>query len=326
MDWGVWLAFALATVGSAQTDWKQVCASATAAPLNAPETGNLQGCDSTALYYGFDRPPDWNAALRCAYSQRAHPQPTQADPFYGPGVLAMLYANGRGVPRNYELSIRFTCENTWAAPAEMEGRIAHLEKLRAGQGDGKDFDLCDDATSGMMGGFCEGIRQQFLTAKRRQERDAITASWPASVKEAFQSLEVADEAFVQASGYNEVDRSGSLREAFSLEEEGRLRDRFLATLRRFASGEVAAASASEYRDADRSLNEAYQRIQHAPDSSWEGTTVKPSGIRDTERLWMKLRDAWVEFARVGFPQLTEDTVRAEITRLRAGQLRDMARQ
>jgi len=307
----------LASLAWAQSDWRKVCADATSAPLTVPENGgDLRKCDSTALYYGFDRPPDWKAALECAYYQRAHPHPNQADPFAGPGVLTMLYANGLGVPRNYDLAIRFACENTWAAEAEMQGRIAHLEKLRDGHADAKDFDLCDDATSGLMAGECEWVQQQFLNARRRKEMDAISVNWPPPIKQAFKSLEAAEEAFVQASGYHEVDLSGSARAAFSLEEQGRLRDQFLATIQRFAAGQAT----SDYQNADRSLNDAYQRIQQAPDSFWQWGTVKPSGIRDTERLWIQLRDAWVEFARQAFPRLSADAVRTEITRQRTAQL------
>lgn len=101
-------AFALiAAVTSAQTtaqrpekNWSQVCARSTAAPLtpsfaHVEAESNLPHCDSTALYYGFDHPADWAAALQCAYWQRAHPRPSEGHPFYGPGVLTTLYANGR---------------------------------------------------------------------------------------------------------------------------------------------------------------------------------------------------------------------------------------
>jgi hypothetical protein len=143
----------------------------------------------------------------------------------------MLYANGRGVPRDYNLAIRFACENTWAGDTEMELRIGHLEQLT-------NFDLCDDATSGLMMGACEFIHRQFSAADRRRELDLISATWSAQVKEAFKSLAAAEDDFVSARSGNEVDRSGTGREAFSLEEEGRLRDQFPINLRFFAHGEV----------------------------------------------------------------------------------------
>lgn len=103
----------------AEKNWKQVCQRAVAVALSPhtfahPRSENwLRHCDSEALYYGFAAPPDFPAALQCAYYERAHPKPSMGDPFYGPGVLMMLYANGKGVPRDYDLAIRFACENTW---------------------------------------------------------------------------------------------------------------------------------------------------------------------------------------------------------------------
>ncbi len=90
----------------------------------------------------------------------------------------MLYANGFGVERNYDLAIRFSCENASAAEAEMEGRIGHLEYLRDHPGvKAKRFDLCDDATSGLMEGQCAYIDEQPRIAKRERRIKALSAHW-----------------------------------------------------------------------------------------------------------------------------------------------------
>jgi hypothetical protein len=52
--------------------------------------------------------------------------------------------------------------------------------------------------------------------------------------------------------------------------------------------------------------------------------VKPDGIRETERKWVALADAWSEFARQAYPNLDTNTVRAQIIRLRLHQLRSLA--
>src|SRR6185437_3261142 len=141
-----------------EKSWKQVCQRALAAPIKLPAFTRvrskawLQHCDSEALYYGFSAPPDFVGALQCAYYERANPKPSNGDPFYGPGVLMMLYANGKGVLRNYSLAIRFACENTWTADAEMEYRLGRLEHLRDTRAVRTRFDLCDDGTSGLTEG------------------------------------------------------------------------------------------------------------------------------------------------------------------------------
>lgn len=312
---------------SAQTaDQDPVCAQALAHPLTPPsfpspmKETQLKNCDSQALYYGFDRPPDFAAALQCAFYQRAHPDPTVGDPFAGPGVLTMLYANGKGVKRDYDLAIRFACENTWAAPAEMSSRIAHLLKMRATHSVTSKFDLCDDATSGLMEGACESVSQDFADAKRQQELKTIERAWPAEVQQSFKTLQKAEADFEEARVQNEVDLSGTGRAAFELQDQGRLRAQFVINLKRFAKGDIPHASSADAEAVDRKLNDVYQQIQQAPDKSWQYTTVKPSGIRKTQRVWLKLRDEWGDFAHSAFPGLDRTSVVAQLTRLRLHQL------
>ena len=71
----------------------------------------LRGCDAEALYYGLGVSPDFVRARQCALEARQTPglpQPMDS------GILMMLYANGLGVPTNYDLALRFACE--WAEP------------------------------------------------------------------------------------------------------------------------------------------------------------------------------------------------------------------
>ena len=79
--------------------------------------------------------PTTRGALQCGWYERAHLDPSVGNMFEGPGILAMLYANGQGVPRNYDLAIRFACEGDWTAEAEQELRIgppgSHAEGVRA---------------------------------------------------------------------------------------------------------------------------------------------------------------------------------------------------
>jgi hypothetical protein len=325
----------LAVCGAQQTsdytpdkNWKQVCERAKAAPLpsitsSGPLTPDqLAKCDETALYYGLGLKPDYAAALRCGWSQRVHPQHTVGNMFYGPGVLTMLYANGQGVPRNYDLAIRFACENEWAADAENEYRIGHLERLRDSQSQSGTFDLCDDITSGLSDGACTNIRTKRADAARAPQIAAMLQRLPISAKSAFPSLEDSEHGFETARIQNEVDLSGTSRAAFQLTEKAKLRDQFLINLQRFGKGDITAASSADLAALDRQLNETYQRIQASPASKWEYGTIKPEGIHETERKWVSLADAWIAFARVAYPKLSETAVRVQLI-LRLHQLRSL---
>ena len=313
----------------ADGNWKQVCEVAKARELTK---GKLKGllsdeqlakCDETALYYGIGDKPDYAAALQCGWFQRTHPQNTVGNMFYGPGVLTMLYANGRGVTKDYDLAIRFACENDWAADAEMAYRIGHLKYLRDGGAENSSFDLCDDITSGLNDGVCTNIKARMAEVTRSREVDRIVSGLSDSAKAAFPVLQAAERAFEKARVENEVDLSGTSRAAFQLVEEAKLGDQFLINLKRFGKGETSAASEADVSVLDRKLNEAYQRIQRSPAGKWEFGTIKPGGIRETERKWIALVDAWTKFSCVAYPNLSATGIRAQLIRLRLHQLQSL---
>jgi hypothetical protein len=309
--------------------WEQVCKQSEAQPLTViqpvvPLVGDqLIHCDETALYYGLDKKPDYAAALQCGWFQRAHPQDTVGNMFYGPGVLTMLYANGRSVPQNYDLAIRFVCENRWASPAEMAYRVGHLEHLRNAGSSTAVFDLCDDITSGLSDGFCTSIRTRAADAARAKKIDEILKGLAPSAKSLFPSLQAAESAFEKARTEGEIDLSGTSRGAFQLIEEAILRDQFLINLQRFGRADIPATSEADLSLLDLNLNQTYQKIQHLPASKWEFGTIKPDGIRVTERTWISLVDAWIHFAQIAYPNLSTTQVRAQLIRLRLHQLRSL---
>ncbi|HEY0794195.1 MAG TPA: DUF1311 domain-containing protein [Acidisarcina sp.] len=319
-----------------EANWKQVCSAVTSQPFVAPAFDHpeaevhLKGCDETALYYGFDHPPDPQGALQCGYYQRAHPKPSYGDPFYGPGVLTMLYANGLGVDRNYDLAIRFACENSWAADAEMEYRIGHLEHLRDEHNTTAKVDLCDDGTSGLMMGACADVQEQFSDVHRALVLKTQSQRWAPQVREAFNLLQAAEKAYEDARTGKEVDRSGTGRAAFMLYEQGKLRDQFLINLHRFGEGTIPHATREQTEASDAKLNDVYHQLQDSygkwesqPQESWRAGTIRWEGISDTEDSWLKLRDAWIDFSRVAYPNLKADWVKSQLTHLRIHQLQSL---
>lgn len=310
---------------------EQICREALARPLQTPAFAHaksedaLKKCDERALYYGFGSRPDFQAALECGYFQREHPDPTVGDPFAGPGILSMLYANGKDVARDYNLAIRFACENKWAGESETDLRIARLMHLRDSHAKSSNFTLCDDGMSGLMEGACAGIREKFADVKRQKELETIERGWSASANAAFPHLQGAENEFEKARTDNEVDMTGTGRNAFWVEERGRLRDQFLINLRRFGRGDVPAASPSDARAQDLRLKSVFEKIEDSSSTDWKPTTIKPDGIKATEETWVKLRDAWLKFGRAAYPSLSPDTIRAQITRLRVHQLESLAK-
>lgn len=315
-----------------EKNWKAVCKTATATPLQAPalsgplSPAQVRTCDAAQFYYGDGvRKPEYAAALQCAWYGRAHADPTRGDMFAGTGTLTMLYANGYGVTRNYDLAIRFACEEPWAADAEQEYRIGHLEAMRAGA-DTKTFDLCDDVTSGLNMGACQAVTTQQHTGSRDAKIAAEVAGLPPSAKALFPALRGAEKAFEEARAGNEIDMSGTARGMFYEQELDTLAAQFLINLQRFHKQDVPVTAAADLQTLDSNLNATYQQLMKLPASRWDGYgTIKPEGIRDTERAWLKLVDAWVRFGREAYPQVSETSLRAQLIRLRLHQLQSLAK-
>jgi uncharacterized protein YecT (DUF1311 family) len=236
-------------------------------------------------------------------------------PFAGPGVLTMIYANGRGVPRNIDLASRFACE-AGGAPAEIASRLQHLEHLRTGRGVDA-FDLCDDITSGYMQGFCAAKEARFDDVRLALGLSALTAHWTAAEQAAVHALKAATDTFIVTHSNNEVDQSGTGRAAFVLERRSELKDGFLASLRACEAGQLPTFTAAHFRRADAELNAVYAKALKAGARG----TVTGSGIRATERVWLGYREAWVRFGAVKYPSTTADSWRAWLTRERATMLR-----
>lgn len=313
-----------------ERNWEAVCESAKAKPLQTPNlTGplspsQLPQCDTQKLYYGDGvQKPNYPAALQCGWYERTHPDPHVGDMFLGPGVLTMLYANGHGVPQNYGLAIRFACEDQWTSEAEGAARIGHLEAMRDGTDKGK-FDLCDDITSGLSMGACQAIDSMRYAGPRANKIAAEAAALPAPAKASLPALQRAEKAFEEERSGNEVDMSGTARGMFYEQELSTLSDQFLINLQRFRKDDVPAATPHDLAELDAKLNTAYRSLMNAPADKWEFGTIKPDGIRKTERAWLNLVDAWMRFGHAAYPQLSETRLRAQLIRLRLHQLQSLA--
>jgi len=308
-------------------DWEAVCKEISAKPASDPKLNGplspaqLSNCDSEALYYGFGSKPDYAAALQCAWYERAHPDTVSANMNRGVGVLTMLYANGRGTPKNIELAMQFACEQQWAAPAEMMGRLEHLNSIKDGRPQDPPFDMCDDGTSGLSMGKCAEVQQRFADAERDKKLGAITAKLTPAQRRLYDRVRAAEETFENMRTWSELDLSGSARVMFQLSDQGKLRDQFLINLQRFSKEDIPEATAADVKNLDSQMNTLYQKIMQAPEDTFSLGTVRREGIRDTQRAWLKLRDAWMEFAKSAYPRLTADRVMAQLIRLRLNQLR-----
>jgi uncharacterized protein YecT (DUF1311 family) len=102
------------------------------------------------------------------------------------------------------------------------------------------------------------------------------------------------------------------------QDRGRLRKQFLDDLQRFARGSAPPATAEDVKKLDAQMNAVYQKVTQ-PAVTFHGT-IKPEGVRETQRTWLRVRDTWMEFAKAAYPRLAPERVEAQLIRLRLNQL------
>ena len=95
---------------------KQMCASvkdvelpAADRPTPAEERRIGKAAPRSMLYFGFGRPADPVKARKCAYAEIDRDAKA---PIGGKAILMMVYANGKGVPRNFDARA-----SNWPAPS-----------------------------------------------------------------------------------------------------------------------------------------------------------------------------------------------------------------
>lgn len=318
------------STGNAQMEKEGASKATCDAILAKPFTPELDhtftlDCDSTSYYFGIGRPRDFVAARKCAYVERAHPNQVQANMFYGPGILSMIYANGQGIAPDFPLATRFTCEEGWASPAELEARLAILKHNEA-TNKIHTLDLCQTATSGLSEGTCTSITTRLHEVRRLEALHVFSDTLPPPALHSLRTLQAAEDTFDDLRSSNEVDLSGTGRAAFELMEQDKLRDQFFINLKRFNARTID--SPVPLATADRELNAVFDNLKHhLPPSDQQAAsftssdgTISFEGVQKTQRAWLSLRNAWVAFAKASPATATPDQVAAIITMQRVHQL------
>ena len=275
----------------------------------------LAGCDPEDLYYGITSPADPVKARLCAYRDAPADQTNPLD--RGKTVLMMIYANGSGAKRNLDLAMRLACE-LWSAPAELDTRLDHLERLRGERAEQSTFDICDDITSGFMMGSCAAHHQRVEKAKLDRKGKARMAGWSERDHAAWGRLRRTADAFFEARVGGEVDLSGTARAMFQFEAQGRLEEGLDLLAGKLEAGTLPAATPADFQAADGALNAAYRAAMRSdPDQLG---TVTTGAIKKAERAWLAYRDEWVRFGHAKYPTVRSEAIKTWLTRERTDQL------
>lgn len=312
------LLFSLCGGAFAAPSYEAQCQALGKTAYPAAEPDGLAGCSAVRLYYGIGTPVDHVRARQCALATPGDDQPFREDR----GVLMMVYANGQGVARDFTLARKAACE-AGGAPAEVAGRLEHLAEMEAGRSKGS-IDVCDDATSGYMGGWCASVANQLKEQKGGAGFAKMIAAWSAREKQAFAMLDSRASAFFDLRSVEEVDLSGTARSAFTIGEEARQREDFRLAVAAFEKGALPQGGDADFARLDARLNAVYRQLKALPEPRFG--TIRFEGIQRTQRAWLAYRDAWVAFGKVRYPQVAPNAWRAYFTRKRIAMLEGLLEQ
>jgi hypothetical protein len=273
---------------------------------------------SKDYYYGIGVPIDYVNARYLAFKEL---EDSTSETIGGPAILMMLYANGYGVKKNFDISLRLACANIWSAPAELEYRTAHLKRLKQYNIDTV-FSICDDITSGMMSGVCEDLNTTIQEWGRQRVLDSVTVNWPAKDTAALSKLYKVAEVFFNTRVNNEIDLSGTMRAAFQSAEQNALEKDFLNEIVEAGAHAFPASSDKDFAAADSMLNITYKQIMEKKVGPYDWGTVTKEGIKTTERKWIVYKEAWVKFGQVVCPGVSESSIQTFFTKQRMEELKD----
>lgn len=276
---------------------------------------------SCAAYDYYDKlaqatatPAEWAGVRACAVAAHDY------------AILSMLFANGLGVARDLDVATQYACRDG-GAPAEVEGRVAHLQAFKKSPPANR-YDQCDDITSGYMMGICAGIAGRQQDKLRNADVARLRGQLTAPQAVLFDRLLAAMRAFAQART-REIDLSGTARGMQALEVEASEKDWLQEHLAACEQGHAKLPPPQQFAAQDAALNRAYQAVMTAkpadpahPDRLRDSTATK-TDVRAAQRLWLIYRDAWVRFAALRYPAIAADSLKADLTASRVKQLDGM---
>jgi len=285
---------------------KQLCASVkdVALPASdrpmAAEEKVLANCSSVDAYYGFGEPADPVKARKCAYAEVDR---GEKNLLRGRSILMMVYANGKGASRNFDVALKLAC-SIGGAPGDSAGRVYQLDRLRKANWAGDNFSVCDHSSGRELYEQCAILQGRFDQDEREQKLKELSAKWSPREHKALHVLLKEAASFFKTQASYGVD----LEATFEIQEETFLWNNFLSMLEQFERGELPKSSPEEFRRAEAGESAAFRQTQTGSAAHW-GTVTRES-LRKSEDAWRRYSAAWLAFARQKYPGVSEQSWKA----------------
>ena len=260
----------------------------------------LAKCVSVDLYYGFGQPADPVKARKCAYAEMDRDAKA---PIGGKAILMMIYANGNGATRNFDVATKLAC-SLGGGPGDDAGRVYQLDRLKKQNWAGNSFSVCDHSSARELYEQCAILSERFDKVERDQKFNDLIAAWKPAEKKAFHAFMEEANKFYEVQAKNGVNLEGT----FEIQEEIFFKNNLLSSLQAFERGELPNYTAEEFQKAEAAEQAAYQRTQTGDVAQW-GTVTRQS-VQKSEDEWRRYCSAWIAFARQKYPGVSEQSWKA----------------
>jgi uncharacterized protein YecT (DUF1311 family) len=300
-----------------------LCVQAEKIPIPQPGAqppGASSNCDFLDLYYRGGT-QNLRAARYCALQTRGPEKTAQSndsdddlgsdvDELMANAVLAMIYAQGKGVAPNLPLAEHFACSMVdWG----FDGRdIAHsFEEARKQGALTAPLDICKNPLGRQSNYVCL-VRNEGVVAEEvaRAEKRFNTGS--PQQQAAFHRLIEARDAFLAAHGAEEPNGTTGRVQA-AMQDDIDIEHAWAQLLDKYSAGKLPQYSEADFKKADADLNLAYRDARKKTEDCHEQFCLSTDQLQQLERAWIAFRDAWVAYATIRWPSSSANSWRTWLT-------------
>ena len=276
----------------------------------------LKNCDAITYYYGLDGYSiNYTAARKCALLNIEKFTDPSNEMFSDQEILAMIYANGYKVNHTIKLATKFLCSTLDDTDdIALENLIQNLQ-VDQYNNDFR-FDICDKADDPNTINPNTITRcNEWLTMKTNQSdrignTNFILMKLPKVQQDSFNKLYIAEESYITAYiNSAEVDLS-MYEDRVTYTTTDAMEYEFYERFNSAMQNKLPTYSDIEFNDLDKKLNQIYL---HALESKEERIKLTIEGIKQTQRLWIAYREAWVNFMQLHSSNINKNSIRAWIT-------------
>ena len=127
-------------------------------------------------------------------------------------------------------------------------------------------------------------------------------------------------AYADTHSANEVDLTGAGRDQFTADDRELVLDHFIQILYQVLDDHLLPATRLQARTADDALDAIWRKLTAHGEVIPDAGSITVSGVRTTQRSWIKYRDAFVSFTRFQTGREAAVSLLVQLTRERSDEL------